>query len=1416
MRSDSQNRLIATCVVLLILCGLIPQNLDAQTTLSCHETVNVSLNENCISEVDHTDLLSTNYPGVSFTLELKDDDGFIIFDNTLRSYHLGTEVTGKVIQTSNGNSCWSTIVVEDKMAPTLICDDYIVDCFDDQNYEPIHFDNCGASEINILHQEHNTVACNGMIAKEFITVYEAVDNLGNKSAPCQQTISIEHVNLDLIEFPPSYELINSTNLICTDSQFDENGYPLYEFTGVPMYETHPLNPGDDACSLHIEYEDLLLNNGGCFKKYMRTWTIYQEVCGVFRSRSEAQVIEFADTEDPEIVCPDARTVNTDGTPGCDALVQLELAEYSDDCSEVIEMDIVTPAGFYNNVTEAPEVNLNAGVNEIEYTVYDACERFSTCVTTITVLDNTEPVARCDKSSVVSLRSDGTALALTQTFDEGTFDDCNLYKTFIKRLDDTCGCPLPTYNDMDYVGEYNGHFYYISNIERYGFEAFEYSKAMGGQIVVTESLAEHTWLNDKIREDIDAPFLIGLKDKDGSGVFKWPNHSTSSLDLWATGFPYEGHYVVVNEDGEWETADANIDRFYFVLELTTPCTFSDRVYFCCEDAGQDVPMVLRAVDRAGRYNDCEFTTEVQDKVAPNIECPNSIVLDCSTDVDLNNLDIYGTATATDQCLVVIDSEYDADVNACGIGEIIRTFTASDANGSSTCQQTISLEMLGNPVEQDIDWPDDYSSNVGCLEGDIMPENLPAEFAFPDFQNTDCSILIATFSDQVYSFAGQGDDACFKVLRTWKVEDECRWGEPGYEPLEYQQTLKIGNVVPPTIDLGCADITVSTSDCDEANVDFVIVASDDCTAAENLGGSLQVDIDSDGGGSFDLNYNHIDAEHQFDEILPVGEHFALISYNDQCGNPMTCTKRITVESTKGPSAKCVPGLVTTVQEMDLDGDNNPDTVMVVLIPENLDAGNPSLGTEGSSHDCGFDFGLSFSADPDDQMHVFDCDDVGGMHELELWVTDEFGNTSVCTTIVEVNDPQDRCSSGRTVTYNIDGHIYTENLQSIEGVELQLAGMDYPSVQTNADGQYAFATLLAGIETQVSPRKTDGVLDGVSTLDILKIQRHILGLEKIESSYKLIAADVDNSGSISASDLLEIRRLILGKQELFNNTDSWRMIDRDQKFNNPDNPFEDTWRQAYFINDLSSDMTIDFIGVKTGDVDDSNSIATGSQIDSRSVLKAVLETENKQMVAGNIYELNFDLKDINSISGMQFEMTIDDRITILDVTSSRFSISEQNYNKLDGNLRFSWNSNEAILLDQNSTFTITVQANESVFVNDCVQMNSEGLHSEVYTDSDVAPLQLSFRNSELDNEILLYQNAPNPWSDFTEVKFYIDRIKPYTFSVFDINGRLLHRQQNHSKVGINKVLLDKYDINADGILYYELQIDGQRYMNKMIVIK
>ena len=107
----------------------------------------------------------------------------------------------------------------------------------------------------------------------------------------------------------------------------------------------------------------------------------------------------------------------------------------------------------------------------------------------------------------------------------------------------------------------------------------------------------------------------------------------------------------------------------------------------------------------------------------------------------------------------------------------------------------------------------------------------------------------------------------------------------------------------------------------------------------------------------------------------------------------------------------------------------------------------------------------------------------------------------------------------------------------------------IQKNTTGQYTFTYPSATFPEMNEPEVImesfgPAYTTKVSASDILAIQKHILQLQLLTPSYKLVAADVNGDSKITASDLLNIRKVILQLSLSFpNNTPSYKAIPASQ---------------------------------------------------------------------------------------------------------------------------------------------------------------------------------------------------------------------------------------------------------------------------------
>jgi len=971
---------------------------DPSTQMSCVGSLNISLNDYCSSEVNaNTFLTSQTLPNEAYQLMITDASGGVVPNNLLTEDHLWTTVTAKVTDPCSGNSCWTTVNVEDKNAPSIQCGDISMPCHLLESYEPIILENChDDASFELISETIQPLNCDENFIKIVTRQYVATDGYGNVSEPCDQVISLERIPLDEIEYPESFLLDEMTNLVCADSIYDKAGNVRTDIAGVPKLNGHPIYPVEDFyCNVGIDYEDFVVADFGCTKKIMRTWRIYEAWCttGVL-AEPYVQTIEISDTEAPVVTCPEAVTVSSGGID-CEGTVLLDLPTIEDDCATEFTINLTYDGGFERNISNPLTLTIDAGISKAKYYVYDQCENVDSCTVNIEVLDLTNPVAVCDENTIVSLRSNGTAKAFAHTFDDGSYDDCSLFRMLVKRAESPCDCQRPEFEDMNFLGERDGSFYYLSKFKTHGSKAFGYSSAFGGNLVKFETQEECEWVHAQTKPLITSPYYIGLTDADHQDRFTWEDHTDPTFSKFESGSTIGamGDNVITNSNGDWIVVDGVDVEAYYVLELTDPCGFSDEIYFCCEDAVEEQEVVFRVIDYFGKTNECYVNVEVQDKVAPKITCPDSEEISCSRDINLEDLTSeFGYASATDECGAMITDTILDMRSGCAEGIIIRRFFAADNNGSSTCDQILTVVNDIGDVDNSVIWPLDFDTDMGCNSDDLHPDSLAVEFGRPRFQFNSCQNLAVSMDEQRFSFAGPGSDSCLKILRRWTILDWCQHDDPGYEPLTHDQVIKVSNIVGPTIDSGCDTLNINTEECEFENVSFSASATDDCTPAEDLKAKIQIDIDSDGLGTFDTIIAITNGVVDFNGILPIGNHFALISFEDQCNNVTTCTKIINVNNITVPTAACVDGITIALEPMDLDGDGTPDTERACIFPEMIDA--------SSTHTCGTDIYLSFSADTSDVKKIFECDDIG-VQTVELWVTDAFGNTAFCTAHVDVQD-------------------------------------------------------------------------------------------------------------------------------------------------------------------------------------------------------------------------------------------------------------------------------------------------------------------------------------------------------------------------------------------------------------------------------
>jgi hypothetical protein len=408
-------------------------------------------------------------------------------------------------------------------------------------------------------------------------------------------------------------------------------------------------------------------------------------------------------------------------------------------------------------------------------------------------------------------------------------------------------------------------------------------------------------------------------------------------------------------------------------------------------------------------------------------------------------------------------------------------------------------------------------------------------------------------------------------------------------------------------------------------------------------------------------------------------------------------------------------------------------------------------------------------------------------------------------------------------IEGRVATEDDMEVIETLITLENSEMADVVTDANGNYAFPAMSVGGSYAVNPHKDGDDLNGVTTLDVVMIQRHILGLNKLDSPFKLIASDINNDEKVSASDLVQLRKAILGVTSGFPDNSSWRFVDKTYEFYDTQDPFLGPIQEQYFISYFDDNMNVDFVGVKIGDVNGSvNPGFKKSNDDDNRYQKTVsLLFDDQTIVAGNSYMIPIYADDFSEVAGFQYSFDLSGlQFDGLQTEAIDLIVDNLGFSTNMDKINVSWNTTDLISVDEDAPlFTIVFVATKSGILSDMMTISNDRLSAEIYQTDDlnINGITLEKRNTITEkDEFMMYQNSPNPFKGMSEIEFNLPADGNVNFSLFDVTGKTLMNKNISGVKGENYLMINKNDINTTGVVYYKMTFNNQSLTRKMIIIE
>ena len=1034
---------------------------------------------------------------------------------------------------------------------------------------------------------------------------------------------------------------------------------------------------------------------------------------------------------------------------------------------------------------------------------------------MTVADLVPPVAACDEFTQVALGGTGEAYVDAYTFDDGSYDGCNDVHFKARRMvSNPCQSSSQFHDQVKFCCDDIGDTLQIV------FRVYDVAVPPGS---VSESFEEDNandcmvfvFVEDKIKPICDAPEHVTV--------------SCENFDpsLWAYGYA-EGL------DNCCLDTITNSENYALFDTLCNKGT---------------ITRTFRVFDCGGNSTQCTQRIIVNYEQDYYVKFPNDIIInECDGTANYGEPEFYGEDCETIG-VSFSDEVFTVVPDACY--KIERTWDIIN-----WCTYNSNLPYINVPNPN----PNATTNHPSNLPGPIVS---PAGTAQP-WNPTIVKIDPNDFLPTNYSIFWDANANGYRYKQIIKVIDneDPIFADCPASPLEVCDLTPNDGLF--WNDHDYWDATIESHDLCEAPTELCVTVTDSCGGADiNIRYLLFLDIDGDGVMETEISSTNQPAPNQIPYLggtpfdhrpvpfqqkyrfaidwttngadrtacvrwdwlqqpanlndnalqgvvpqLPYGTHKIKWFAEDGCGNEAICEYTFEVKDCKKPTVVCLNGLSVNIM---------PTGMITLWGSDFLQYGEDNCtpadqlvyGVVKSSQSTGT-FPVDGLGNPITNV-TFDCSELGPQ-PVQLWAMDAAGNADFCETYVIVQDNMGNCGG---TNLSVAGILATEVQNGLEDANVELTGQPQGGLPpydlfeiTDNSGNFMFSNALPLSSNYViTPLKDDNPLNGVTTFDLVLISKHILGLEPLNSPYKMIAADANKSNSVTTFDIVELRKLILGiYTELPNNT-SWRFVDEEFDFTDPNNPFIDQFPETKSVADVQTNISDDdFVSVKIGDVNGSAIANSLMSSDDRSNGTLVFDVENRDVKAGEKFEVTFTAAE--QVLGYQFTLNLGG-LEVVNIEPGA-EMSLDNFGIFDDAITTSYNGKEA------GTFTVTFRAVENGSLSSMLNVSSRITKAEAYNNGSL-DVALRFDGDYVAGlGFEVYQNIPNPWVDKTQIGFYLPEATSATLTIYDESGRMLFTQKGEFTKGYNAFTLERELIDAVGVLYYKIETDSDAGTMKMIQTK
>ena len=130
-----------------------------------------------------------------------------------------------------------------------------------------------------------------------------------------------------------------------------------------------------------------------------------------------------------------------------------------------------------------------------------------------------------------------------------------------------------------------------------------------------------------------------------------------------------------------------------------------------------------------------------------------------------------------------------------------------------------------------------------------------------------------------------------------------------------------------------------------------------------------------------------------------------------------------------------------------------------------------------------------------------------------------------------------------------------------------------------------------------------------------------------------------------------------------------------------------------------------------------------------------------------------------------------------------------------------------------------NKEAWLSDMLKLHSRYTRAEAYTiNEEIMDVGMKYQHGDkmiTQAGVVLYQNSPNPFIDYTTIAFELPEAMSAVLTIMDISGQVVKQIKGDYSKGYHRIEIKAEDLSGSGVLYYQLQTEDYLQVKHIIFI-